>query len=84
MDLHRYWLEWEPRDKNLTIGCGVTAFDEEDALALIAAALGRELPRPARVIEDVDVSMLDPRHVVPFIYPSNERGVWFPKLAPLR
>jgi len=95
VDLHRYWLEFQRQDAvdlNLRMGCGVTAFDVDDALALLAAVIGRDVPQPALVKEDVDVSTLDAGvdlatldagHVLRNIYPPNERGVWFP-MRPLR
>lgn len=61
-------------------GVGVTAADPEDALAIIHAELGRygEIPEPAEVIHDVDVSTLDEDHILPNIGPVVWRGVWWP------
>jgi hypothetical protein len=61
----------------MTVGCGVTAFDRDDALRLVADALGTD-PPPAAITEDVDVTALDENHVLPNMFPPNERGVWFP------
>jgi hypothetical protein len=84
--LRRYWIEFAPSDAPLEtkLGCGVTGFDRDDALRLLAEALGVEPPAPTRVVEDVDVSALDPGHVLPNMYPPSERGVWFPMLTRYR
>ena len=82
--LTRYWFEfdWEegsrPRPERL--GCGVTAFDREDALRLVSevAFADEEVPPVKRVIDDVDVQTLDPGHVLSNIGVPSERGVWFP------
>ncbi len=87
--LHRYWLEFDiapgdmeayPSFAALTLGCGVTAFDYEDALVVLAEEVlrGDPLPSITSSREDVDVSQLDQNHVLPNIAPPHERGVWFP------
>jgi len=50
---------------------------------LLTELLGTPPPDAVKVTEDVDVSTLDAGHVLPNMYPPNERGVWFPKLRPL-
>jgi len=85
--LHRYWLEFAPEEGvplGLGWGCGVTAFDLRDAVQLVTVMLGVDPPEPVKVTEDVDVSTLDAGHVLPNMYPPNERGVWFPMLQPLK
>jgi hypothetical protein len=59
--------------------CGVTAFDLEDAMALVQTTLfpGKRLPRIARVTEDVDVSAITD-WPIPLHDPPIWRGVWFP------
>jgi hypothetical protein len=62
------------------IGCGITAYDLADALQLVAEGVfgGGSLPELASVVEDVDVSSLDPNHVLPNMRSPLQRGVWFP------
>jgi hypothetical protein len=82
--MHRFWMEFDSAEATrfgLGAGCGVTAIDVDDALSLLGEVLGRNPPAPVHLIEDVDVSTLDPRHVLPNMYPPNERGVWFPMLG---
>jgi hypothetical protein len=64
--LHRYWLIFEgdayTLPAGLAMGCGVTAFSSDQAADMIRHDLlgGEELPPVARVVEDVEVSALDP------------------------
>lgn len=81
--LTRYWIEFgnDGGGPGGVCGvCGVTAATVDEALALAAAALfrGRALPPVTRLIEDVDVAMLDAFHVGPAILPPHTRGVWYP------
>ena len=87
--LHRYWFEFaasEPRERELLArhfllaGCGVTAWNEEDARRLIHEQFfsGDPLPPIRSVCADVDVSTLDPDHVRPNMGVPVWRGVWFP------
>ncbi|MGK2950143.1 MAG: hypothetical protein ACSLFP_16350 [Acidimicrobiales bacterium] len=80
MPLRRYWLTFESEQTPVELGhgCGVTAFDLDDALDLVAERIGSTVPAPSSVTEDVDVSTLDAGHVLPNMLPPNERGVWFP------
>lgn len=80
--MHRYWFEFD--DNNLPygikIGCGVTAYNNEDALYLLKEKVfkGATLPKFKNMFENVDVSTLDAGHVLPNMSPPNIRGVWFP------
>lgn len=81
----RYWFEFdrgsEPEHRVwVLIGCGVTANDEDDARQLLKNRVFRvDGPAPIkRVIENIDVSTLDPGHVLPNMHAPNLRGVWFP------
>jgi hypothetical protein len=86
--LTRYWIEFgramdggsAPATARV---CGVTATSLDDALALAGATLfrGQPLPPVARVIEDIDIAMLDAFHVGPNILPPQARGVWYPPLG---
>ncbi len=84
--MHRYWVEFEldPLDEERLVlerGCGVTAYDKDDALALLQERVfgGRPLPPVRRIIEDIDISTLDSGHVLPNMDLPFARGVWFPK-----
>lgn len=82
--MKRFWIEFEgdaaALPAGLTIGCGVTAYDYEDALRLLQEHILKVEPMPKirKVTENVDVSTLDPGHVLPNMLPPNFRGIWFP------
>jgi hypothetical protein len=86
--LRRYWIRFAedtiPRILSvpgiLAVGCGVTAFDKADAVGILKSTMFRDSPIPKIVefIEDIDVSELDPRHVLPNMGLVVRRGVWFP------
>lgn len=83
--MHRFWFEFQQSlDAGLppgtTSGCGVTAHDYEDAIGLVRSRVFRErlMPPIARHHVDVDISQLDPKHVLPNIGNPASRGVWFP------
>jgi hypothetical protein len=78
--LRRFWFTFDPDNTppGMAAGCGVTALDRDDALALVGSWLGTAAPSLGSVIDDVDVSTLDAKHVLPNMLPPNERGVWYP------
>ena len=83
--LRRFWIEFEPCP-TFGVGFGVTAIDVDDALGLIehwreelSSRDIEPLPPPTRVVEDVDVSTLDPGHVLNQMNPPIWRGVWYPR-----
>jgi hypothetical protein len=81
--LHRYWFTFSsiaPYNA-LRLGCGVTAYDYEDAVSILLQTVfaGENEPKIEKVIEDVDVSTLDQKHLIPNMEPPIWRGVWFPK-----
>lgn len=89
MQLHRYWFEFSisPGEighyhsyAGLDWGCGVTAYDYDDAFAILREAVFKDDPMPevSRVVEDIDVSELDERHVLPNMGAPSDRGIWFP------
>lgn len=82
MNLRRFWFEFPPNAKlpvGIRAGCGITAVDLEDARGILRSRVfnGAE-PPVANVIEDVDISGLDPGHVLPNMLSPHNRGVWFP------
>jgi hypothetical protein len=72
--LTRYFFE-----RRTGFGYGVSAYSEQDAVDLLAAAQ-LEISDIVHVIANVDMSTLDQKHVVPNIGPPSFRGVWFPRL----
>lgn len=85
MLLRRFWIEFGPSeedggsDLSRSRVYGVTAGTIADALALLQCAVFHDaLPPVARIIEDVDLAMLDAFHVGPNILPLHRRGIWYP------
>lgn len=83
--LRRFWFECafraeEKAPPGTKMGCGVTAFDRDDAERLLRERVFESgyLPPFHRVIEDVDISSLDPDHVRPNMASPLIRGIWFP------
>lgn len=80
--LRRYWFVFETfaSPTPLNLGCGVTAYDFQDAVTLLAERVfpDRKLPTIVEHFEDVDVSTLDHKHVLPNMGIVTDRGVWFP------
>ena len=66
-------VHWEP-------GCGVTAYNFEDALTLMKENVfgDDDLPPIRNVVEDIDISTLDEKQVRSNIGIPVFRGVWFP------
>ena len=88
MKLHRYWIKFDVADDpfrypgGLLLGVGVTAFGQDDAIHLLQTRMfkGRELPPVGEIIEDVDVSKLAVKHVLPNMKGNPAaRGIWFPQ-----
>jgi hypothetical protein len=90
-NLTRFWITFSvDRDRSnppsyllLSRGCGVTAQNLDDAIGLLKEKLFGDDPMPGvkSVVEDVDISTLDPGHVLPNIGISVDRGVWYPNLS---
>jgi hypothetical protein len=83
--LHRYWIRFagslgDERPIGTRLGCGVTARHRDDALALLQERVfgDQPLPEVREIIEDVDVSALDNRHVLPNMGNPAVLGIWFP------
>ena len=78
----RFWFTFTKpaRPTILSMGCGVTAYDLADARKLLQEQVfsnyGAELID--EVIEDIDISTLDDKHVRPNMGNPVVRGVWFP------
>ena len=82
--MHRYWFQFDVEfdgkaPPGVIIGCGITAYDYEDALKLLREKVFLCEILPIRsYIEDVDISTLDQGHVLPNMSAPIKRGVWFP------
>ncbi|MDO8388733.1 MAG: hypothetical protein Q7T13_20335 [Polaromonas sp.] len=78
--LQRFWFSFEdlPPYSSLRSGCGVTAYDYDDAVEILKEKVfSQALPNLA-VIEGVDIHTLDKNHVLPNMGLVTQRGVWFP------
>ena len=80
----RYWFEfYETKDiysLGLQLGCGVTAFNKEDAIKIIEETIfiHKELPAIKKCIENIDMRNLDQGQVVANMWAPNFRGIWYP------
>ena len=82
--LTRFWFRYKnlKRFSSLTLGCGITAFDQNDALAILRERVFDRLgesPEIMEIVRDVDIRSLDQGHVIPNMEPPVIRGVWFPR-----
>lgn len=84
MAMKKYWFEFDFNEISpsfgIRMGCGLTAYDYSDALNLLSNKVFKEKPLPniIKTIENIDVSTLDPGHVLPNMLSPDKRGVWFP------
>ena len=86
MNLTRYWFEFEAGLGNYDlphgtkVGCGVTAYNYDEALNLLKIQVFKfsTMPVIKAVIENVDVSILDHNHILLNMATPTIRGVWFP------
>ncbi len=81
----RFWFEFsesqeQPLPMGVQHGCGLSAYDYDDAIALLKEKVfeNSELPLTENIVEDVDISALDSGHVLPNMGDVTVRGVWFP------
>jgi hypothetical protein len=82
--LTRYWFAFRKSamPTMLSLGCGVTAYDLADAQKMLQEQvypMYGEQPIES-IIENVDVSTLEEKHVRPNMGNPVMRGVWFPML----
>lgn len=85
INLIRYWFEFDIESAftyppGIGYGCGVTAYNIDDALKIIDEKIFGEIKRsPFKIIkENIDISTLDQGHVIPNMKHPLSRGVWFP------
>lgn len=83
--MNRYWFEFEIDSAfkfppGIGIGCGITAFNYNDALQILDEKIFCSVKRPPfkKIVENIDVNTLDQGHVIPNMNPPIYRGVWFP------
>jgi hypothetical protein len=81
--LIRFWFEFDFTNSNipfgLGLGCGVTAWNYDDALTILKEKVFVEfsLPTIKKVDMDVDIMTLDKGHVLPNMLPPNISGIWY-------
>jgi hypothetical protein len=79
-ELRRFWLKFDGSDMRHGLGCGVTAWTEDDALQIVQSDVLGGAPIPAFILRaDVDISMLDAGHILPNMESPNWRGIWYPR-----
>jgi hypothetical protein len=82
-NLRQFWFRFEPlpTPTAINLGCGVSAYSRDDALALLRDRVfgGSGGPPLVEVIDDVTRGELDPKHVLPNLGRLDLRGVWFPQ-----
>jgi hypothetical protein len=83
--MRRFWFDFDFENyykipNGLKIGCGVTAYNYQDAIGLMEEKIfkGKQFPTINNVVENIDVSTLDKGHILPNMKPPNMRGIWFP------
>lgn len=83
--LHRYWIifatsSYSPLPGGMRLGCGVSAYNREDALTVLKEKTfkGSDLPVIKSIEEDIDITTLDQEHIRPNMGVVTIRGVWFP------
>ena len=83
--LKRYWIEFEIQmasdfPPGVGHGCGLNAFNFEDALNILNEKLffSIQMPPIKKISENVDLSTLDQNHVIPNMKAPVGRGIWFP------
>ena len=88
MELKRYWFIVFPNDRFGPRNFGVTAYSKNEGKKLIVDSLNKlnlqqlteNLDEGTEVIENIDIRLLDQRHVIPNMGVVTLEGVWFPNL----
>ena len=85
MKLYHYWFEFDlpevdAASRDVALGCGVTAFNRDDALWLIRETIfaGGVLPSISCCQEDVDRAFLEMKGIRGKAAPLRWRGIWYP------
>jgi hypothetical protein len=83
MHLTRFWIRFRsiPPYNSLRMGCGVTAYSYEDALSILRETVFKDedMPLVEDAIENIDISTLDQKHIIPNMEAPVWRGVWYPR-----
>lgn len=81
--LRKFWFRFEkhPRPTAINLGCGVTAYDYNDAIVVLRERVfgPNGPPEILELIEDIEVEALEKNHVLPNLGNFETRGVWFPR-----
>jgi hypothetical protein len=88
--MRRFWFELDlridrPHPPGTLLGCGITAFDLNDAMGILQNTVfnGFEAPKIMNVKEDIDIRSLDQGKIIPNMGVVTHRGVWFPLGYPI-
>jgi hypothetical protein len=80
--LRKFWFRFEtlPRPTAVNLGCGVTAYNRDDALNLLREHVFGPygLPPIVECIEDVELDQIEKKHARPNIGDTERHGIWFP------
>jgi hypothetical protein len=81
--LRRFWFKFErlPTPTAINLGCGVSAYDYDDAISLLQERMFGPNGPPAieQCTQDVEIQTLEKNHVLPNIGNLDARGIWFPQ-----
>jgi hypothetical protein len=79
--LCRFWITFKDVTlSSLRIGCGITAFDLADALDILEKNVfsSQETLDIESITENIDIQLLDQKHVISNMGLVTNRGFWFP------
>jgi hypothetical protein len=80
--LNKFWFTFSdlPEYSPLNLGCGVTAFDSNDAIKLLEERVFSSSGnlKIKSTVNDVNIETLDPGHIIPNMGIVAIRGIWFP------
>ena len=78
-----FWFKFErlPRPTPINLGVGITAYDYDDAIALLRERMfgPNGPPEIEECIENIRLEDLEKNHVLPNIGAFLVRGIWFPQ-----
>lgn len=81
----RFWFEFEINSAfnvlfGIGYGCGETAIDLDDAIAMMNRKIFTEIKMPPikRIVENENIRTLDHGHIISGLKPPIYRETWFP------
>jgi hypothetical protein len=81
--LRKFWFVFErlQQPSAINLGCGVTAYDKDDAIILLRDYIfgNNGPPTILNCIEDVSLDQIEQKHARPNIGDTEVRGIWFPQ-----